>query len=62
MSFRAPVKLGDTLTVKLEVLEKQDKRRLVTLDCKVFNQDKRCVAKGQTKVIASETAISVTLA
>ncbi|MGB1140144.1 MAG: MaoC family dehydratase, partial [Halioglobus sp.] len=38
LKFRLPVKLGDTVTVKLEVTGKNDRRKIVTLDCKAYNQ------------------------
>lgn len=52
LRFRAPVKLGDTLTVQLEVTEKSDRGPSVTLDCKVFNQHDKLVASGTADVIA----------
>ena len=33
LRFRAPVKINDRITVKLEVTEKNDRRRFLTLDC-----------------------------
>ena len=52
LRFRAPVELGDTITVKLEVVEKEDKRGFVTLDCKVYNQDNKLVVSGSAEVMA----------
>lgn len=52
LRFRAPVKIGDTIRVELEVTDKQDKRRNVTLDCKVYNQDNKLVADGTAEVMA----------
>ena len=52
LRFRLPVKIGDTITIKLEVTEKQDKRRLVTLDCKAYNQGNKLVASGSAEVMA----------
>ena len=46
LNFPLPVKLGDTVTVLLEVTDKQDRRRLVTLDCKASNQEGKVVATG----------------
>lgn len=59
ISFRKPVMIGDTLTVKLEVTEKQDKRQFVTLNCSVTNQDDVEVAKGEALVVAPSDKISV---
>jgi acyl dehydratase len=52
LRFRAPVKIGDTVTVRLEVLEKQERRKTLTLDCKVHNQDQKLVATGTAEVLA----------
>lgn len=52
LRFRLPVKIGDTITVKLEVVEKKDKRKFVTLDCKAFNQDDKLVVSGTADVMA----------
>jgi 3-hydroxybutyryl-CoA dehydratase len=52
LRFRLPVKIGDAITIKLEVTDKQDKRQLVTLDCKAYNQDDKLVASGSAEVMA----------
>jgi len=52
LRFRLPVKIGDTITIKLEVTDKQDKRQFVTLDCKAYNQDDKLVASGSAEVMA----------
>jgi len=52
LRFRLPVKIGDTVTVKLEVIEKKARRQLVTLDCKAYNQDDKLVASGTAEVMA----------
>ncbi len=52
LSFRAPVKLGDTITVKLTVTEKRDDKKFVTLECEATNQHGKTVAKGPAQVIA----------
>ncbi len=57
LSFRRPVKLGDTLTVKLTVKEKKEKN-VVILDCLVTNQKDEKVVLGTATVIApTEKAI-----
>jgi 3-hydroxybutyryl-CoA dehydratase len=45
MRFTAPVKLGDTLTVRLEILEKLPKFR-VRVATRVFNQNDELVVDG----------------
>lgn len=61
MQFRAPVFLGDTLTVTLEVTEKHGKRPWVTLSCMVENQDGKAVAKGEAQVAAPTEKETVTV-
>jgi len=34
LRFRLPVKIGDTVNVELEITDKQDRRKKVTLECK----------------------------
>ena len=60
LRFRLPVKIGDTLTVELEVTGKQDRRNTVTLDCKAYNQDRKLVASGTAEVIPPGGKLSVT--
>lgn len=59
LKFRLPVKLGDTVTVLLEVTDKQDRRRLVTLDCKASNQAGKVVATGTAEVMAPAQKLSI---
>ncbi|WP_447592380.1 MaoC family dehydratase [Aquipseudomonas campi] len=60
LKFTRPVKLGDTLTVKLEVLEKLPKGR-VRLATRVFNQNDEQVVDGEAEVLAprSEQTLSM---
>lgn len=52
LSFRAPVKIGDTVTVTLTVTEKRADKKFVTLDCTAVNQHGKTVAQGTAQVIA----------
>ena len=52
LRFRLPVRIGDTITVTLEVLEKKDRRKTVTVDCKANNQDGKLVVSGTAEVMA----------
>ena len=52
IQFRAPVLLGDTLTVTLEVTDKHRKQPWVILGCTVENQAGKAVAKGEAQVAA----------
>jgi 3-hydroxybutyryl-CoA dehydratase len=58
LSFSRPVKLGDTLTVKLEVLEKRPKGR-VLLATRVFNQHGDQVVDGEAEVLAPRSEQTV---
>ncbi|MDQ7985412.1 MaoC family dehydratase [Pseudomonas sp. G34] len=61
MSFQKPVKLGDTLTVRLEILEKLPKFR-VRIATRVFNQHDDLVVDGEAEIIAPRKALTVELA
>lgn len=52
LSFKHPVKVGDTVTVTLTVSEIKARLRLVVLECEAHNQDGKLVAKGVAEVIA----------
>ncbi|MFL1465555.1 MaoC/PaaZ C-terminal domain-containing protein [Marinobacter sp. HN1S83] len=58
LSFKRPVKLNDTLTVKLTVLKKEAKNRVV-LECDVRNQKDEKVVSGEAKVIAPTKKVSL---
>ncbi|NVL42073.1 MaoC family dehydratase, partial [Pseudomonas syringae pv. actinidiae] len=51
MTFQKPVKLGDTLTVRLEILEKLPKFR-VRIATRVFNQNDELVVDGEAEILA----------
>ncbi len=61
LEFRAPVKLGDTITVNLEVTDKHGRKPWVTIACEVRNQDDTTVARGEAKVMAPTVAETVTV-
>ena len=52
LRFTLPVKLGDTITVNLEVIDKKDRRGFVSLECQVFNQHGQLVVTGTAEVMA----------
>jgi len=62
IKFMKPVKIGDTLTVHLNVTEKKDRIRLVTIECNVLNQHSVKVASGVAEVIAPEKKLTITAA
>ena len=61
MSFQKPVKLGDTLTVRLEILEKLPKFK-VRIATRVFNQREELVVDGEAEILAPRKQQSVNLA
>lgn len=58
MRFVLPVKLGDTLTVRLEILEKLPKFR-VRIATQVFNQRDEMVVDGEAEILAPRKAQTV---
>src|SRR6478735_10746123 len=53
LKFSKPVKLGDTITITLTVMDKKDRVKLVTIECEGRNQRDEVVVKGEAEVIAS---------
>jgi len=52
LSFRRPVGLGDTVTVRVIVKEKIPENKRLKIDCECLNQDGETVIKGEADVIA----------
>lgn len=52
LSFRHPVGIGDTLTVRVTVREKDSEKKRVILDCECVNQAGETVILGEAEVIA----------
>jgi len=61
MSFLKPVKLGDCLTVRLEILEKLPKFR-VKIATRVFNQNQEMVVDGVAEILAPRKKQQVPIA
>ena len=59
LRFRLPVKIGDEITVLLEVTEKRDDKGFVTLDCKTVNQRGKVVASGTAEVMAPTEKLAI---
>lgn len=49
--FIAPVKIGDTIKVIVEVMEKRDDKKLITLKTQVRNQSEELVVDGEAVVM-----------
>ena len=60
MKFTRPVKLGDTLVVRLEILEKLPKNR-VRVATQVYNQNEEIVVDGEAEVLAPRKQETVEL-
>lgn len=52
IKFTKPVFIADTLTIEISVTAKQDRLKLVTINCVVKNQHGKTVASGEASVIA----------
>lgn len=57
LHFRLPVRVGDTLTVRVAVTAKDDAKKLVTLACACVNQDGKTVIDGEATVLAPSEKI-----
>ena len=60
LRFTRPVKLGESLKVELEILEKLPKNR-VRIATRVFNQNDEQVVDGEAEVLAPKQALAVEL-
>lgn len=60
LKFRAPVFIGDTITVELEVESIREDKAIVGLLCSCTNQDGKVVASGKATVIAPREAVNIT--
>lgn len=60
LTFSRPVKLGDSLEVQLEVLEKLPKNQ-VRIRTRVINQSGKAVVDGEALVLAPETSAAVNM-
>lgn len=58
LNFKRPVRLDDTLTIRLTVISKEERNRVI-LSCEVNNQRNETVVTGEAKVIAPTEKISL---
>jgi 3-hydroxybutyryl-CoA dehydratase len=54
VKFKAPVKIGDTITAVAEVIEKRDDKKLIKLRTNIVNQDQKVVVEGEAMVMKME--------
>lgn len=57
LNFTHPVHIGDTLSVTVTVIDKDDEKHRVTLDCVVRNQHGDTVLHGRARVLAPREKI-----
>lgn len=51
LQFRRPVRIGDTITAQITVLEKNDEKKRVVLETTVINQNNEKVVIGTAQVL-----------
>ena len=61
LEFRAPIFLGDTLTITLTVTDKHARKPWATMALSVKNQDEKEVCRGESRVIAPTETQTVTV-
>lgn len=59
VKFMRPVKVGDTVTVQLEVLEMNERRKRATVATNVVNQDGKTVVKGKAEIMPAVEKVIV---
>ena len=59
LKFMRPVKVGDTVTVQLEVLEINERRKRATVSTNVVNQEGKTVVKGKAEIMPSSGKVVV---
>ena len=59
LKFRLPVKIGDEISVTLEVTDKNERRNSVSLNCKAYNSDQKLVLTGTSLVVAPTEKLSI---
>jgi len=52
LNFQRPVGIGDSITVKVRVIEKKAEKNQIVLDCLCLNQDGDIIINGKAEVIA----------
>lgn len=54
VSFKAPVAIGDTISVVAEVIKKRDDKKIITLQTNVYNQHNEIVVEGIAAIMKME--------
>jgi len=53
LEFKRPVRIGDTITTNVEIINKQDDKKKITLKTFCINQDNTTVITGEAVVMLS---------
>lgn len=61
LRFRRPVKIGDVITVHLEITERNVEKNFITIDCDCINQNGESVAKGVAEIVAPTEKVTIDL-
>jgi len=59
LRFLRPVKAGDQLTATVEVTNKREDKKFITLDCQVVNQHGKAVVVGEAEILAPSEKLQV---
>lgn len=59
LKFLRPVKVGDTVTAELEILEINEHRKRATVSTNVINQNGKTVVKGKAEIMPSSGKVVV---
>jgi acyl dehydratase len=59
LKFRLPVKIGDQINVTLEVVEKNERGKSISLSCKAYNAEQKLVLTGTSVVVAPAEKLSI---
>jgi len=61
LRFRRPVKIGDVITVHLEITERNEDKKVLTIDCNCISQHGESVALGVAEIVAPSEKVTVEL-
>ncbi len=59
LKFLLPVKINDTITVRLEVIEKSERTKCAIISTNVVNQNGKFVAKGKACVMPATDSVTI---
>ena len=51
LKFISPVKIGDTITAKAEIIDINPEKKIITIKTTCINQNKNIVIDGEAKVL-----------